>query len=97
MALPAIVPPPFPLTPFVLVCGALAVSPWRFLATFGGVRLLRFGVESALARVYGDGVVAVLQSQTFQAIIAGFIAIAVVGTIASAVLLWRTTRRPAAA
>jgi membrane protein YqaA with SNARE-associated domain len=96
LALPALMPPPFPLTPFILTCGALAVNPWRFFATFGGVRLLRFGIEALLARRYGRGILRVLQSDSFQMVIVGFIAIAVVGTIVSAVLLWRSTynRRP---
>jgi membrane protein YqaA with SNARE-associated domain len=91
MALPAVLPPPFPLTPFILTCGALAVDAWKFFATFGVVRLVRFGSEAALARVYGRGVLRVLQSDAFQAIILGFIIIAVVGTVISAVLLWRST------
>jgi len=34
LAVPALMPPPFPLTPFVLTCGALRVNPWRFFSTF---------------------------------------------------------------
>src|SRR5688572_25503726 len=41
IAVPAVLPPPFPLTPFILACGALEVSPWRFFATFAGARLAR--------------------------------------------------------
>ena len=60
LALPALLPPPFPLTPFILTCGALKVNPWRFFGTFATVRLLRFGGEALLARVYGRGVLRVL-------------------------------------
>jgi membrane protein YqaA with SNARE-associated domain len=91
MALPALLPPPFPLTPVILTCGALKVDRWKFFATFGVIRLLRFGAEAALARVYGRGVLRMLQSDLFQAVIIGFIAIAVLGTIISAILLWRST------
>ena len=49
MAVSALLPPPFPLTPFILTCGALKVDRWRFFGTFGTVRLLRFGVEGVLA------------------------------------------------
>jgi membrane protein YqaA with SNARE-associated domain len=100
LALPALMPPPFPLTPFILTCGALAVNRWRFFITFGMVRLLRFGAEALLARRYGRGILRVLQSDTFQMVVIGFVVIAVVGTIVSAVLLWRSThrsRRPQAA
>jgi membrane protein YqaA with SNARE-associated domain len=90
MALPALLPPPFPLTPVILTCGALKVDEWRFFATFGAIRLLRFTIEAALARVYGRGVLRMLQSDVFQNVIIGFIIIAVLGTIISAVLLWRS-------
>jgi membrane protein YqaA with SNARE-associated domain len=93
MALPALLPPPFPLTPFILTCGALDVDRWRFFATFGAVRLLRFGGEAALARIYGRGVLRVLQSEPFQMVVIGFIIIALLGTIVSAVLLWRSTHQ----
>jgi membrane protein YqaA with SNARE-associated domain len=93
MALPALLPPPFPLTPFILTCGALDVNRWRFFGTFGVVRLLRFGIEATLARLYGRGVLRVLQSEPFQMVVIGFIIIALLGTIVSAVLLWRSTHQ----
>jgi membrane protein YqaA with SNARE-associated domain len=92
LALPALLPPPFPLTPFILTCGALAVNPWRFFGTFATVRLLRFGAEAVLARVYGRGVLRILQSDVFQFVIIGFAVIAVIGTIVSGVMLWRNSR-----
>jgi membrane protein DedA with SNARE-associated domain len=97
LALPAFMPPPFPLTPFVLTCGALRVSRRRFFATFVVARLLRFGIESVLAVIAGAGILRVLRSDTFQTVIIVFIGIAVVGTIVSGVLLWRSSRRPATA
>ena len=91
MAMAALLPPPFPLTPFILTCGALDVNRARFFSTFGVVRMLRFGAEAVLARMYGRGVLALLQSEMFQIVIAGFIVVAIVGTIVSAVLLWKST------
>jgi membrane protein YqaA with SNARE-associated domain len=96
MATPALLPPPFPLTPFILTCGALDVSRSRFFVTFGAVRLLRFGAEAVLAQRYGRGILAVLQSEPFQIAIMIFIAVAVLGTIASVVLLWRSTHQKGA-
>jgi len=93
LAIPALLPPPFPLTPFVLTCGALRVNPWRFFTVFGAMRLVRFGTEAALALVFGRKIMQILRSDTFQLVIVGFIVLAVVGTIISAVLLWRSTRR----
>ena len=93
MAIPAFLPPPFPLTPFVLTCGALAVSPRHFFTTFAIARLLRFGSEAILARMYGAGVVRLLESDQFRMVVVGFIIVATIGTIVSAWLLWRSTRR----
>lgn len=96
MALPALLPPPFPLTVFILTCGALSVNRWLFFTTFAVMRLIRFAAEAALARIYGRSVLQVLQSDPFQMVVVGFIAVATIGTIVSAVMLWRNTHyRPA--
>jgi membrane protein YqaA with SNARE-associated domain len=94
MAFAALMPPPFPLTPFVLTCGALDVDRWMFFGTFGLVRLIRFGSEAALARLYGRHVLRVLESAPFQKVVIGFIVVAVIGTAVSGMMLWRSTRQP---
>jgi hypothetical protein len=94
MALAALLPPPFPLTPFVLTCGALEIDRWIFFSTFALMRLIRFGAEAALARVYGRGVLRLIESQPFQMVVVGFIIIAVAGTLISGILLWRNVRQP---
>jgi membrane protein YqaA with SNARE-associated domain len=94
MAFAALLPPPFPLTPFVLTCGALEVDRWVFFGMFAAMRLIRFGSEAALARVYGRGVLRFLESDSFQMVIVGFIVVAIVGTAVSGMMLWRSTRQP---
>jgi len=94
MAFAALLPPPFPLTPFVLTCGALEVNRRIFFGTFALMRLIRFGSEAALARIYGRGVLRMIESEQFQTVIIAFIFIAVIGTLVSAVMLWRNTRQP---
>jgi membrane protein YqaA with SNARE-associated domain len=94
MAFAALLPPPFPLTPFVLTCGALEVDRAIFFSTFALMRLIRFGSEAALARVYGRGVLRLLESEAFQMVVIAFIFMAVIGTIVSAIVLWRNTRQP---
>jgi len=92
LALPAIIPPPFPLTPLVLTCGALKVDPTRFFLTFAAMRLLRFSIGAVLARIYGRGILRVLESNQFQMVVVGFIVVAVLGTIVSAAIFWRNTQ-----
>jgi membrane protein YqaA with SNARE-associated domain len=55
--LPAVMPPPIPLSPFVLAAGALGVARKRFLLTFGAARTLRYGLIAWLGVTYGRGVV----------------------------------------
>ena len=92
LALPALMPPPFPLTPLVLTCGALNVDARRFFATFAAMRLVRFSIGALLARIYGRGILRVLESDGFRMVVIGFIAIAVVGTILSAFIFWRNAQ-----
>jgi membrane protein YqaA with SNARE-associated domain len=92
-ALPAMMPPPFPLTPFVLTCGALAVSKTRFFLTLGIVRLARFSIEAALAVIYGKRILGWMKSDLFQAIVIGFTIVAVFVSVAGIWTLIRQSRR----
>lgn len=89
----SIIPPPFPFTPFVLTSGALHFSRMRLFPTLALARLVRFGIEAALAVEYGDELVYWMGSQTFKIAIGIFIAIAVIGTIISAFLIVKRARK----
>jgi membrane protein YqaA with SNARE-associated domain len=95
LALPVLLPPPFPLTPYVLTCGAMQVNPWWFFPTYTGVRLLRFGIGAVLGRLYGPSILRVLESQTVQHVVIAFVVVAGIGTIVSGVLLWRNAHQGA--
>jgi membrane protein YqaA with SNARE-associated domain len=51
--LPAILPPPIPLWPFLLAAGAFGATSRRFLVTFGAARTLRYSLVGWLAIRYG--------------------------------------------
>jgi membrane protein YqaA with SNARE-associated domain len=53
VALPAILPPPMPLSPFVLAAGALKMSRKKFLTTFIISRCLRHTIAAWLGIHYG--------------------------------------------
>jgi membrane protein YqaA with SNARE-associated domain len=57
VALPAVLPPPMPLSPFVLAAGALRMSRKKFLTTFTVSRCLRHAAAAALGVYYGPHVV----------------------------------------
>ncbi len=51
--LPALLPPPVPLMPFLLASGALGVSRNRFLVVYGAARTLRYSLIAWLGVTYG--------------------------------------------
>jgi membrane protein YqaA with SNARE-associated domain len=89
----AIIPPPFPFTAFILASGAFKVNPTSFFVTLGSVRLVRFMVEGALAAHYGRRVLTMMKSPTFTIIVGILIGLAIVGTIVSAVAVYRSTKK----
>ncbi|QHN05293.1 membrane-associated protein [Granulicella sp. WH15] len=53
IALPAILPPPMPLSPFVLAAGALRMSQRKFMVTFTTSRMARHAIAAWLGIAYG--------------------------------------------
>lgn len=87
----AVIPPPFPFTAFVLATGALRASPWSFFTTLAVVRLVRFMAEGALAARYGRRILTWMESTVFEVVVGVLIVLAIAGTAASAVAVWRST------
>ena len=58
VVLPTLLPPPIPLTPFLLAAGALGVSRRRFLVAFNAARAVRYSLIAWAGVVYGRKVVA---------------------------------------
>ena len=53
VALPALLPPPMPLSPFVLAAGALRMSEKKFLTAFIISRAVRHAIAAGLGLYYG--------------------------------------------
>lgn len=90
---PAILPPPIPLWPFLLAAGALGASWKRFLAAFGGGRLLRYALDGWLAITYGRRIIQ-LWSKTLNqwsgVILWSFVGVTVAGLAYS---IWQFRRK----
>jgi membrane protein YqaA with SNARE-associated domain len=56
VALPALLPPPFPLSPFVLVAGAARMSRKKFMTAFTISRFVRHAIAAWLGVHYGKAV-----------------------------------------
>jgi membrane protein YqaA with SNARE-associated domain len=57
VALPAILPPPMPLSPFVLAAGALQMSRKKFLTAFTASRAARHIIAAWLGMYYGRHII----------------------------------------
>src|SRR5712671_1518477 len=56
VAVPALMPPPFPFVPFLLAAGAMQYSPRKFLGALTLGRGLRYTIAAGLGYVYGNHV-----------------------------------------
>jgi membrane protein YqaA with SNARE-associated domain len=87
-------PPPFPLSPFVLACGALHVRQTPFFLSFGIARFLRFGVIAVSVLLYGNWILRVMESRSFQIGVTVFIVVAIAGTALTIYQLKRKAGHP---
>jgi membrane protein YqaA with SNARE-associated domain len=92
LAFAGALPPPFPFTAFVLVGGAVALDPLRFLGAIAAVRAARFGGEAALAARFGEGIARWMDSTAFEIVVALLVVVALIGTTVSAVRVVRSGR-----
>ncbi len=86
LAVPALIPPPFPFTAFVLGAGALEVRQAPFLGTLALMRFARFLAEGLAALYFGRAVAGWLSTPGFERFIE---ALMVVAIIASAYSIYR--------
>jgi membrane protein YqaA with SNARE-associated domain len=91
-----LIPPPFPFTAFALTAGALEVNAVRFFVAMFAFRMLRFGVEAALAARFGSGVIHLIESPTWYIVGEVFTAVILTGSAISIyVFAKHLNRRPA--
>ena len=86
----SLMPPPFPFTVFVAAAGALKVPIKKALPFVAAGRLVRFGIEGALAVYYDRWILSLANSAALKILVVIMIVIAVVG---SAYSIYSWTRR----
>ena len=95
IALPALLPPPMPMVPFVIAAGALQYSPKKFLVAMTLGRILRYCILAYLGAVYGRKIFAVVLAHG-EVTLAVTIGLAVVVAL-GLVLMRLRKKRPAIA
>jgi len=94
VAVPALMPPPFPFVPFLLAAGAMQYSPKKFLGALTLGRGLRYTIAAGLGYVYGNHVLRFF-SRYDKPAIAILVGLAVIGAVLSLVRYLRIKKRGA--
>ena len=89
IALPAILPPPFPLVPFLVASGAMQYSRAKFLTALTIGRAIRYTVLAWLGATYGRHILSLFSRHGYAVVFIGAAAIVITVVI---VLLLRKRR-----
>jgi membrane protein YqaA with SNARE-associated domain len=90
IAVPALLPPPVPLLPFILAAGALQYSPYKFIVAVTAGRFPRYCILAFLAARYGRGILKYLTSDGHVLVV---IVVALLLAAAAACLFLLTRKR----
>jgi membrane protein YqaA with SNARE-associated domain len=91
IAVPALLPPPMPMVPFVIAAGALQYSPRKFLVAMSLGRLARYCILAYLGAVYGRKIFAVVLAHGEVALMVT-VGVCVAATIILVVLRFKRKR-----
>jgi membrane protein YqaA with SNARE-associated domain len=92
VAIPALMPPPFPFLPFLLAAGAMQYSPKKFLGSLTLGRGVRYSIGAYLGFHYGRHILRFF-NQYYKPAMAILIGLAVVGAIMSLVQYLRLRKK----
>jgi membrane protein YqaA with SNARE-associated domain len=93
IAIPALLPPPFPITPFLLAAGAMQYPVKKFLAALALGRIPRYMLLAYLSARYGRKIIRLLLHPSEPFLLA-VVALMVVASLA-AFFLWRRSHAAA--
>ena len=96
VAVPALLPPPFPIVPFLLAAGALQYSRRKFVGALALGRGVRFTIVAGLGAIYGRHIVRFF-SRYYKPALFTLIGLAVIAGIISLVQYYRYKSRIATA
>jgi membrane protein YqaA with SNARE-associated domain len=94
VAVPALMPPPFPFVPFLLAAGAMQYSPKKFLGALTLGRGIRYSIAAGLGYVYGNHILRFF-SRYDKPAIAILVGLAVIGAVLSIVQYLRIKKKEA--
>ena len=69
IAVPAMLPPPFPLVPFVIAAGAMQYSLGKFLAAMTAGRFVRYTILAYLGATYGRHILSLFSRHAYTTLL----------------------------
>ena len=94
VAVPALLPPPFPIVPFLLAAGAMQYSRKKFIAALALGRAVRFTIVAGLGAIYGRHIVRFF-SRYYKPALFVLIGLAVIGGVLALIQYYRYKNRTA--
>jgi len=94
VAVPAVLPPPFPIVPFLLAAGAMQYSRKKFVAALALGRSIRFTIVAGLGAIYGRHIVRFF-SRYYKPALFLLLGLALVGGVAALIQYYRYKNRTA--
>src|SRR6266851_6502862 len=91
VAVPALLPPPFPFVPFLLAAGAMQYSREKFLGALTLGRLVRYTIVAGLGALYGNQIVRFFSRYDKMAV-GILVALACIGAVLSIIQYYRWKR-----
>src|SRR5919204_3865002 len=89
--IPALLPPPVPIVPFLVAAGAFNYSPRKFLAALAAGRAIRYSLLAFLASLYGRAILGFF-GRYYRPVLWTLVALAVLGGL-SGLGYWMYQRR----
>lgn len=83
LAFAALMPPPFPFTPFVIAAAAFKYPRKKLFSTLAAARFVRFAIDGVLAIIFGRGILRIARTPAFEIAIFVLIAISVLASVIS--------------
>jgi len=80
LAIAALMPPPFPFTPFVAAAAALQYPRKKLLTTVAVSRLGRFSFEASLAIIFGRRILRWTETRSVYYTVLAIVAVSIIGT-----------------
>jgi len=93
IGVPALLPPPVPLTPFVIAAGALQMPRRQFLTAFGLCRAVRYTLVAWLGQHYGRHLIRLWRQYFGESTATVVIIFVVLIVLTVAMVIWQTRKQ----